>query len=310
MEEKELEFIRTQLAGYMERSRKSQREIAKSMGISDSALSMFVKGSYPGDNEQIARKAAALMELARNQSVAVKLPGFVETRTSSEIMGAANYAQTHRDISVVFGDAGIGKTMAITEFARHNPSVIMVTADVTSTVKSLLEDILEKLGCREIAGSRSAARRQIVRELKGSNRMVIIDEAQHLRLPTLEAVRGIIYDACQCAVLLCGNEQVYTRLLGKQRAPFAQLFSRVGLCRGFVAPSYKVTREDVKNILCQEIEISDVCIDYLHTVANKAGALRGLVKLFTLTCEVALETGEEINIEMIQKAERYMISFS
>ena len=303
----DVEVVRSQLIAWMADNGKSQAEVSKSMGISASALSMFIKGTYTGDNEQIGRKAAALMDLVHRQSAVAKTPGFVETSIAEEIITVANYAQNHCDIGVVYGDAGIGKTMAITEFAKSNPWAILITADVTSTVKSLLEDVLYKLGRVGVTSNKAVAKRQIVRELKGSNTMIIIDEAQHLRLPTLEAVRGIFYDACNCAVLLCGNENIYSKMLGKHRAPFAQLFSRVGICRGFSMPRYQITREDVKNIFCQDVNLNDQCIDYFHVVANKTGGLRSAIKLFTITWEIAIRSGEEINLEMIHAAENYLI---
>lgn len=302
-----IEEIRKRLADWIAFSGKSQTEIARSMGISASTLSMFIKGTYAGNNEEIARKALSVMDLVRNQSTAIKKPDFVKTKTAEEIITVAHYAQNHCDIGVVYGDAGIGKTMAITEFAKNNPWAIMITADVTSTIKSLLDDVLEKLGVRSATANRIAAKKQVIQELKGSNRMIIIDEAQHLKLPTLEAVRGILYDACKCAVLLVGNESIYSKLLGKQKAPFAQLFSRVGICRGFSLAKSKIPREDIKAVLCQDVELSDVCIDYLHNVASKSGGLRSAVKLFVMSWEVAIASGEEINLEMIHAAESYLL---
>ena len=193
------------------------------------------------------------------------------------------------------------------EYAKKNPMSVLITADVTSTVKTLLEDILAGLGCKSTAGNRSQAKRQLVKELRDTNRMIIIDEAQHLKLPTLEAVRGIIYDLCHCGVLLVGNENVYNKMLGKQKAPFAQLFSRVGICRGFVQPRYQIGMDDIRQVFCQDIDLPEECLQYLHGVANKAGGLRSAIKLFVMSWEISNNSGEEMNLDMIKAAENYLI---
>ena len=100
----DVEVVRSQLIAWMADNGKSQAEVSKSMGISASALSMFIKGTYTGDNEQIGRKAAALMDLVHRQSAVAKTPGFVETSIAEEIITVANYAQNHCDIGVVCGE--------------------------------------------------------------------------------------------------------------------------------------------------------------------------------------------------------------
>ena len=302
-----VEVARKELARWMQANGHSQAKVAKSLGISAATVSMFLKGTYTGDNEQIATAVVNLLELDQKQSVAVRKPDFTMTAIASDIITVADYAHTHRDIGVIYGDAGIGKTMTIEEYARKNPMSVLITADVTSTVKTLLEDILDGLGCKSTAANRTQAKRQLVKELRDTNRMIIIDEAQHLKLPTLEAVRGIIYDLCHCGVLLVGNENVYNKMLGKQKAPFAQLFSRVGICRGFVQPRYQIGLDDIRNIFCQDIDLPEECLKYFQAVANRAGGLRSAIKLFVMTWEIANSSGEPVNLDMIKAAENYLI---
>lgn len=305
--ENKVEVARRELAKWMQANGQSQAKVAKSLGISAATVSMFLKGTYTGDNEQIAAGVTNLLELDQKQSVAVRNPGFAVTAIASDIITVADYAHTHRDIGVIYGDAGIGKTAAITEYAKNNPMSVLITVDVTSTVKTVLEDILDALGCKSVASNRNQAKRQLVKELRDTNRMIIIDEAQHLKRPTLEAVRGIIYDLCHCGVLLVGNETVYTKMLGRQKAPFAQLFSRVGICRGFVQPRYQISLEDCKRVFCQDIDLPEECLRYLHRVANQAGGLRSAIKLFVMSWEISNNAGEPVNLDMVKAAENYLI---
>ncbi len=47
------EQIRQDLKTFMDESQKSQSKIAKETGLSTSAISQFMRGTYPGDNEEI-----------------------------------------------------------------------------------------------------------------------------------------------------------------------------------------------------------------------------------------------------------------
>ena len=51
------EVVRDKLAKWMQAKGQSQAKVAKSLGISAATLSMFLKGTYTGDNEQIAAAA-------------------------------------------------------------------------------------------------------------------------------------------------------------------------------------------------------------------------------------------------------------
>ena len=46
---------RAALVDFMERSGKSQRQISRETGLSQSVISQFLNGCYAGDNEEVAK---------------------------------------------------------------------------------------------------------------------------------------------------------------------------------------------------------------------------------------------------------------
>ena len=68
----------------------------------------------------------------------------------------------------------------------------------------------------------------ILDKLESRDVTLIIDEAQHLTIQSLEIVRSL-NDSTGTAIIMIGNEVVYNKMLGKQKAEFAQLFSRIGM---------------------------------------------------------------------------------
>ena len=62
--------------------------------------------------------------------------------------------------------------------------------------------------------------------LAGTNKVVIVDEAQHLKLPAIEELRSlsdpdIVTGTPGNGVCLIGNSEVYDRIRGKAQAEFA-----------------------------------------------------------------------------------------
>lgn len=300
----DIQAVRESLKTYIETTGKTQSEIAKSVGVSGSRISQFLKGTYPGDNEQLAYSLQQMMSVDTRRQQTVKKPGFVVTTTAKEVATVARYTHEHTDIGVVYGPAGIGKTMALQQYAQEYPSVVFITVDVTtSRAKALLEEIADKIGTKS-SGTQAAIKRGIVSELRGSGRMVILDEAQHLTYEALEALRTILYDACGVGILLCGNETIYSNMVGKRNAPFAQLFSRVGINRGM---GKKVSLEDIRKIVCQDLPVSEECVQYFHSVANSNGGIRLAVKLFVLAWETANRIGEPINLDILASASEFLM---
>ncbi|MFB9086111.1 AAA family ATPase [Erwinia tracheiphila] len=70
--------------------------------------------------------------------------------------------------------------------------------------------------------------RAIRRKLRGTQGLLIIDEADHLDYPVLEELR-ILQEETGIGLALVGNHQVYARLTGgsSRSVDFARLFSRI-----------------------------------------------------------------------------------
>lgn len=300
-----LEATREAIKEYMAETKTSQSEIARLTGLSPATISQFLKGAYAGNNEQIAYTITKVLEVETRRKETVQIPGFVPTSVSEDVLAVVKHAHDYRDIGVIYGSAGIGKTMALKQYAAETPGTVFITVNPTiSNSKAILEELVEKLGKQEY-GDRRKLRRTIVSILKDSGRLVIIDEAQHLQMSALETLRSI-YDECNIGLVLCGNETVYTQMRGKARAAdFAQLFSRVGIRRYL---NGKVDKEDVKKILSQEAEVSKECLDFFHDVANEPGGIRMMVKLFVLSWTLATSMGEPLNVEAIRAAKVLLMS--
>lgn len=211
----------------------SQAKIAREAGISGAALSAWLRDEYKGDTAAMTARLEIWRSAHRRKRAGTAAlpaaPPWIETPTANRIVGVLQWAQIAEDFACVYGGAGVGKTVTLRHYAETSPNVWVAELHAAATsVAAALEEIAEAVGLRGVPTRAVRIHRELVRRLRGTGGLLCIDEAQHLRPNTLEAIRSL-HDASGCGLVLCGNETVYARLTGGSRAAhFAQLFSRMG----------------------------------------------------------------------------------
>lgn len=274
------EALRQFLPGLLAEAGLSQERAGKEAGISGSALNQWMQAKYKGDNAAIAEKLLIWLASRERKSTArttVAGHGYTETDTSGKIIAALTFAQSVGDFVVLYGGAGIGKTFTIKHYSTLNPNVWVVTMRPdTSKVAGALEEIGEVMGIRN--GRSNRLSRDICKRVDESAGLLVIDEAQHLTVEAIEAIRSI-HDATEIGVVLSGNESIYVRLTGGARAAnCAQLFSRVGKRLRLTKP----TKQDVTALAARYGITEEKELSILIGISQKPGALRGMVKTLRL----------------------------
>lgn len=260
----------------------TQAEIARQSGVHASRLNQWLKGHYAGDNEaleaELARWIDAYHERRLRARALPEAPEWVETPSAQRVIAALGYAQLAGDITVIYGGAGLGKTTAITHYQRTNPNVWIATmSPCTASAVPALEEVAGALGI-EAGGGAARMQRAIIRRLRGTMGLLIIDEAQHLAVQALDAMRAL-HDATGVGLALVGNEAVYARMTGGTRAAYLdRLFSRIGKRVRLT----RATRDDVDAIIDAWGVDVHACRRTLHEIAARPGGLRGLTKVLRL----------------------------
>lgn len=268
------------LINYREESGKTQTAIAAELGISSGAISAFLSGTYKTPHK-IIPKVEALVEVKEKRKVAPKEPEYVETSVAVTVTNAITYCHLQGKVVVVYGDAGVGKTMAIREYLKNNPAAIGITISPSyASITGANELIAEQLGIRERVARKIYA--EIINKLRGSGRVLIIDEAQHLTVRTLNHLR-CISDESGVGIALIGNDEVYTKMKGSGRADFAQLFSRIGMRKQVLTSN--ISKEDIKLVFKNSL-LDDETLDLLYRIARTNYGLRGAVNVFVNTAAV------------------------
>lgn len=191
--------------------------LARSIGVSVSAVSQIKAGSYKGDANAILAKIDKY--LSKEQTSAQK----AKTKDYEMIHFCIKEAHLGKEIALVYGNPGTGKTYAIKAWANANPNAILIESSVGSTAKTTLNAIAKELKTQGNTINELIA--NIVSAAKMSDRVLIVDEAEHLPTRALEALRRI-NDFCGMPIVLCGTHIALRNMLGKNRE-LSQLYSRV-----------------------------------------------------------------------------------
>lgn len=305
--EKQGRDVRAELAEVQRQNPKqlSQATIAREAGISTTAISQWIGGTYGGDNDAVEAKVARWLDSyyqRRTQaSMLPSAPEWIETPTAKRIISALSYAQLAGDIVVIYGAAGLGKTKANEHYERSNPNVWIATmSPASATAVPALEEVSEALGFREITGGAAKIQRAIIRRIRGTNGLLIIDEAQHLNVQALDAMRAL-HDATGIGLALVGNEAVYARMTGGNRAAYLdRLYSRIGKRVRLT----RATQDDVDTLIAAWGFKEKQCIDICREIAAKPGGLRVLTKTLRLATLFAAGANRALCCDDIRAAWR------
>lgn len=269
----------------------TQARVARESGVSGTTVSQFLSDSYPGDRAAVATKLARWLASLAERTKAAMLPAaptFVETAQTQRIISTLRYAQMGPDMVVIYGPAGVSKTKACERYASISPNTFLVTmTPAQSGLTAALKAVYEAVGLKDCSLTAAQMNKLICQRLKGSEGLLIIDEAQHLGHMALDQIRAI-HDATGIGIALVGNEQVYTVLTGGSRAAYLdRLFSRIGKRLALKAPA-----ETDIDALIKAWRIDDAaCRAHIRAVAQRPGALRVLTKVLRLASATAAAAG-------------------
>jgi len=262
---------------------RSKHALAKAIGINHGVLSMYLKSDYNGNVERINEKIKAYLEreTARGDQWTDVI---VQTETMKKIVKAINLIHLMRKMGIVYGPAGLGKTESAKAYVSKTPGSYLITALPDSkSVAGAINLIHFALFKEEQRYSPRTARRMIVDRLKGSDSMIIIDDAHKLSNEALEEIRAI-HDQSGCAFTLIGTEEILNRLIDPRAGRIlAQMSSRLPVRRMFPLQPSSV---DLK-LVCEAYGVIDKDVIKRLAEKGKRGGLRLAVHQIKIARHIA-----------------------
>lgn len=287
MEAIELSQIRAQLEAFMSKENISQASLARALGVSASAISLFLKDRYAGKSEELAQKIKLYMSnfSKREQKELEEIFPSKDKRMSDFVIAEAI---ENREIAIITGEAGSGKSTIAKEWSKSHPNVVLIEATLHTTASVLLKELCTRFGVNGGSNLHESVS-NISKYLKNADVVLMIDEAEHLPLRALEDLRRI-WDFSAVPLVLFGTEILTRNLMGK-KGELRQLYSRIG-------GKYKMKgldREECEAVFCEEI--------YPYTMGN----FRSSSKLYKRAKRLAELHKEPLGSEIIKNAVNMVI---
>lgn len=276
----------------------SQNDLSRALGISPAALSQWMAGKYKGNDAKIEDAVKGFIERQNEKTKTPKKKApFVMTTVSKKIFELARVCHLEGEIGVVYGEAGIGKTMTAKEYTARNSDVILIEADLGYTAKVLFTELHKRLGMSG-RGLIHEMFDMVVDKLKGSGRLIVVDEAEHLPYRALELLRRV-YDKAGIGIALVGMPRLIHNLRGK-RGEYAQLYSRVGL-----AGKLESLRKQDTELIVDAMNLDSKLSQFYH--AESHGNARVLNKLILRSIRLARINDCQVNEDVIKASAELLI---
>jgi len=221
--------LRERVQVLMDRYGKTQKDLSEETGLSRSVISSWLGGKYPHEGDVVPAMQAWIARLLGGDEDFE----FIKTKNAKRVFDACRFAMTKRQLVLVVGRPGLGKTEALKEFHRqsvhagkeliynvvnpwvkHGSLARMMARRFELPEKQTAHDLLESVAAK-------------LRRKPGA---LIFDEANHFDVKCLEGIR-YIYDSVRIPIVICGSIQLQRTLSdgGDKVIELEQLQSRIRL---------------------------------------------------------------------------------
>lgn len=227
LDKNKIDEVRVQLRDFFDRNPDvSQNKLARQIYISGAVISQFLKGKYTGDNSSVANKLSKYFKRERDRQLSpIEEIQFVKTQNSKVVWGMCEYARNYKQMCVITGPPGSGKTIALKKYNGAQHATTLIEARLSIQAKTLFE-LLHEAQRLSGVGRVDNMMMELVERLKDTPHLLIIDEAEYLPYAALELVRRF-WDFAQIGIILAGTGRLKDNLKGR-KGEHAQLWSRVG----------------------------------------------------------------------------------
>lgn len=294
-------IVATRLREYLQASGAKQVDVAKGIGLTGAVVSNYLKGKYLGDVSGLEKRLEKYLDLQeeRLETGANAVRQIVRTSAYVQVQGFLHQVQRRGRFGIAFGNAGNGKTTALRAYAEDNPGItLLIEADHGYTARTLFSELCDKLNLDQ-RGSLHDLLTRVIEKLSGSQRLIVVDEAEHLPYRALELIRRV-RDKAGVGVVLAGMPRLLRNLRGDAHH-YAQLYSRINA--RLSVPS--LSDADIDALVKARVGRARLTDDFLPA-ANKACKRNARVLDNILGwCEDLAATGADFDADMIASARAY-----
>jgi DNA transposition AAA+ family ATPase len=250
---------------WLEDHKKSRAWLSKKASIPSGTLSQILSGKYVSSPTRQLNQMQSVLDVEADR-LKDGTPGYVRGSVHKLMGVVCDRTRKHQNFGVITGYVGVGKSRFCKEYRETNSMSLLVEVSPNMTPGVLMTELLEQLNNAVPAGL-DRKFRELVRVLRGTNYLVIADEAEKMSSSALEHLRRL-RDMAQVGVVLVGTEKL-SSLIKPQHGQFDQIRSRVGMWPETIQ---RISRDDADDMtraaLAEAGELTDDVLDTLWAYSD------------------------------------------
>jgi len=295
-------------------NQRTQKKLSRSSGVHFTTLNTILKGTYPSPPGKHLDKLIDTISRSNDRDQEVMITPIVETSVYRAVNAACVRAHKYRNFGVVSAFVGTGKTTALKHYANTHANVYLVEADPDMNASVLVTTLVEITNAvvhktnKYGTGTKPEKMRAIINTLKGTDSLLIIDEAETVTTQTLEYVRRIS-DKAEIGVVLAGTQKLKP-LIKDPQGRFGQISSRVSFWPAVIKG---ITEKDANQItqaaMIQDgVELTENVLDAFWQMSD--GSARVLANsLIPGVRDYGLRRSKELTPDLIYKVGQELLGF-
>ncbi len=281
-----------------EQRRMSDAAIARQIGITAGAFSAWKRGTYRANTKGIDTKAEAFVKRMREIAEAPlsgerRFRSVAETSICRSVTNAIRECHLTGEMGLVTSLSGTGKTRVIEEYVANNPGSILVKCHPNFPAGAVLVEIARQAGI-EVRGSVHTVLMAIWEKLAHSGKVIILNEAEHLKPNVLDVVRSI-YDEAKIGIVYVGIPRL-AGLLASMRGDYTYIWNRVSIKKE-LSRSKADEVADLETLL-ESNGFEPGFAETLHDFCG--GDIRLAESLWFRALAAATDNGEEVSVKAIE----------
>ena len=285
---------------------KTVGSIARMLGRSTAAVSQYVNKKFQGDLAGLEKDVANLLRREEDFQFVQGPTEFCDTMMSMKMWETYQYCDEKGKMGANVAPSGSCKTFTAREYKGKNRATIFITADVSTRRPGAVLNLLSNhVGGAFPNRSISDMLHRLISKLKGSRRLIIVDDAHFLTWEAFEVLRKL-HDCTGVGVVFVGQPRLYEQMRGGERKSYLydQIFSRIAVKRD----KFTVTKGDTQKIVdsvCPGLD--KACIDFLFKKARGKGRFRVMMNVLDVAVEIGKQYEKPVNIHVLREAEQFLM---
>lgn len=186
--------------------------IAKEIGVSESQVSLVLRGKYSAGLDGFADTIAQFRALWKERQDLGPVVFIPQLSVVKRLTQFADLVRATRQIGIVWGKNQTGKSSALEYYAGQNKLTAFATLPAGGACKPAMKDLALARGGIPVRKSHEELRERILRAFN-PQWLVIADEfhqafkGRTLKTVTIDRFREV-RDRCKCGLLICGTDLI------------------------------------------------------------------------------------------------------